>query len=187
MIYNRIDAKTYKENFSKKFRNFGDKAPIMLSYVTDDNGVTIVHENSGTSYFYEWDFTIDVKAMIHKIKQDLSTNHYPRLSKLAVVTRNLTPEEQANLIANGTSVDVVPVTITEEIVETYRIDKILALEDKFILVNEATGEQYNYKMNSSGIFFLKNYRSGIYKDLFEAGEAFFKRSVLLEKLNKRMS
>ena len=187
MIYNRIDAKVYKENFSKKFRNFGDKAPIMLSYVTDDNGVTIVHENTGVSYFYEWDFSIDVKSMIHKIKQDLSMNHYPRISRLTTITRNLAPEEQADLIAKGTSVDNVPVTITEEVVETYRIDRILALEDKFILVNEATGEQFNYKMNSSGIFFLKNYRSGVYKDLFEAGDAFFKKSTLVEKLNKKIS
>lgn len=187
MIYNRIDAKTYKENFSKKFRNFGDKAPIMLSYVTDDSGVTIVHENSGVSYFYEWDFSIEVKSMIHKIKQDLSTNHYPRLSRKVTVTRHLTPEEQANLIANGLSVDSVPTSVTEDTIETYRIDKILALEDKFILVDEATGDQYNYKMNSSGIFFLKNYRSGMYKDLFEAGEAFFKKSTLIEKLNKKIS
>ena len=78
-------------------------------------------------------------------------------------------------------------TVTEEVVETYRIDKILALEDKFILVNEATGEQFNYKMNSSGIFFLKNYRSGVYKDLFEAGDAFFRKSTLVEKLNKKIS
>lgn len=187
MIYNRIDAKTYKENFNKKFKNFGDKAPIMLSYVTDDNGVTIVHENTGVSYFYEWDFTIDVKTMIHKIKQDLSINHYPRLSRKNIITRNLTTEEQADLIAKGTSIDEVPTTVTEEVVETYRIDKILALEDKFILVNEATGDQFNYKMNSSSIFFLKNYRSGVYKDLFEAGDAFFKKSTLVEKLNKKIS
>lgn len=185
MIYNRIDSDSYKEEFKKKFENFGEKAPIMLSYAIDDFGATIVHENTGTSYFYEWDFSINVKSMIHKIKQDLSKNHYPRIARKVEVTRPLTPEKQAELIANGCDVDKVPTAETVIEDEIYRIDKILAMKDEFVIVNEKTDEQYCYKMNSSSIFFLKNYREGNYKDLYEAGDAFFKKSTLIKKLTDK--
>ena len=182
MIYNRIDGNSYKEEFKKKFENFGEKAPVMLSYAMDDFGVTVVHENTGTSYFYEWDFSINIKSMIHKIKQDLIDNHYPRLKRKVEITRKITPEKQAELISNGMNINEIPdvETVIEE--ETYRIDKILAMKDEFILVNEKTDEQFNYKMNSSSIFFLKKYRNGEYKNLYEAGEAFFSKSVLLNQL-----
>ena len=85
MIYKKVDSKKYREEFDKKFSNFGDKAPIVISVMPDEFGVTIVHENSGSRYFYEWDYTIPVKAFIHKIKQDLSHNHYPRICRKEIV------------------------------------------------------------------------------------------------------
>ena len=182
MIYNRIDSDSYKEEFKKKFRNFGEKAPIMLSYAIDDFGVTVIHENSETSYFYEWDFSINVKSMIHKIKQDISFNHYPRIARKVEIIKPLTPEKQAELIANGIDINEVPTTETVIEDEIYRIDKILAMKDEFVIINEKTEEQFNYKMHSSSIFFLKKYREGKYKDLYEAGEAFFKKSTLVKKL-----
>ena len=53
MIYKKVDSKKYREEFDKKFSNFGDKAPIVISVMPDEFGVTIVHENSGSRYFYE--------------------------------------------------------------------------------------------------------------------------------------
>ena len=183
MIYNKVDAAEYKKDFAKRFENYGNKAPIMISFAIDDFEVTVVHENSGTQYKYPWDFTIPVKSFIHKIKTDLSYHHYPRICRKVEIVKNLTPEEQANLIAEGTSTDKVPVTKKEEVVETYRIDKILAMKDEFILINEETGEQVCYRMKGSGVYFLKKYREGGYKDPLEAGEAFFKKSELITKLS----
>lgn len=183
MIYNKVDAVEYKKDFAKKFENYGNKAPIMISFAIDDFEVTVVHENSGTQYKYPWDFTIPVKSFIHKIKTDLSYHHYPRICRVVSINRPLTPEEQANLIAEGVSTDEVPVSKTEEIIETYRIDKILAMKDEFVLINEATGEQVCYKMNGSGVYFLKKYREGGYKDPLEAGQAFFRKSTLINKLS----
>lgn len=180
MIYQRIDGDQYKTLFDSKFKNFGDKAPIMISYTLDEYGVTVVHENSDTKYFYEWDFTVPVKAFIHKIKQDLSCNHYPRISRVEKVL--LDSEEQTDLITKGMSLDEVPAY--KEVMETYRIDKILALKDEFILINERTNEGFCYKMNSSGIYFLKSYRNGEYKTPLEAGDVFFKRSILVKSLHK---
>lgn len=183
MIYNKIDAADYKKDFAKKFENYGNKAPIMLSFAIDDFEVTVVHENSGTQYKYPWDFTIPVKSFIHKIKTDLSYHHYPRICRNVEITRPLTPEEQATLITEGTPTDKVPVNKKEIITETYRIDKILAMKDEFVLIDETTGEQSCYKMKGSGVYFLKKYREGGYKDPLEAGTAFFKKSTLMDKLN----
>ena len=185
MIYNKVDATEYKRDFAKKFENYGNKAPIMLSFAIDDFEVTIVHENSKTQYKYPWDFTIPVKSFIHKIKTDLSYHHYPRICRYVEKTVPYTAEEQATMIANGTSVNEVPTSRTEQVLETYRIDKILAMKDEFVLINEATGEQSCYKMNSSGIYFLKKYREGGYKDPLEAGDAFFKKSTLVNTLSNK--
>lgn len=42
MIYKRIDLKSYKTEFEKKFINFGEKAPIMLSYFMDEDRKSVV-------------------------------------------------------------------------------------------------------------------------------------------------
>lgn len=185
MIFNKIDSTEYKKEFNKKFENFGEKAPIMLSYAIDDFGVTVVHENSGNSYYYEWDFSINVKSMIHKIKQDLSKNHYPRIAQKMEIIKAVSPERAAELIASGVPLDEVPTAETEIRDVIYRIDKIIAMKDEFVLVDEATNDQYCYKMNSSGIFFLKNYRNNKYSTLYEAGDAFFSKSTLVTKLSKK--
>lgn len=186
MILSNVDANKYKEDFKIKFTNFGDKAPIMLSFAVDELGVTIIHENSKKQYFYAWDYSIPLKSFIHKIKQDLSKNHYPRISRIETITTATTPEQAANMIAGGASVDAIPAseTVTKEVI--YRIDKILALKDEFIIVNEETGEQFSYKMNGSGIYFLKSYREGEYKSIAEAGDVFFRKSTLISKLNKTL-
>ena len=182
MIYNKTDANKYIEEFSSKFENFGEKAPIVISFYIDDLGVTVKHEKSKKTYFYEWDFSIPVKTFIHKIKQDLIAFHYPRICKKETIVQDTTPERAAELIANGCSVDQVPAQETIEKVITYRIDKVLTMRDEFVLVDEETGDQFCYKMKDSGIYFLKNYREGAFKSLLEAGDAFFKKSTLVAKL-----
>ena len=54
MILQKVDSEEYKESFVNKFTNFADKAPIVISFATDDLGVSVIHENSGKKYFYPW-------------------------------------------------------------------------------------------------------------------------------------
>lgn len=183
MIYRKTDLTSYKADFIKKFTSFADKSPIMLSFYTDDLGVTVIHENSNTKYFYEWSPEIPVKAFIHHIKQELSKKHYPRISRKVAITRKPTDDEVADMIAQGKSVDDIPPTLTYTRIEPYRIDKIIAMKDEFVLINEDTGKQSCYKMDGFSIYFLKNYRTGKYKDVFEAGDEFFKRSILVKELD----
>lgn len=185
MILQKVDSSSYKDLFVSKFENFAEKAPIIISFATDDLGVSVVHENSGKKYFYPWDYVVPVKSFIHDIKRDLVANHYPRISRNETITKVLSPAEQADLISQGKyTVDTVPVSIEEEVTKVYRIDKILIMKDEFILVDEKTSEQYCYKMNTSAFAYLRSYRSGEFKTLQEAGEVFFKKSSLVNKLNK---
>lgn len=184
MILQKVDSEEYKESFINKFTNFADKAPIVISFATDDLGVSVIHENSGKKYFYPWDFVVPIKSFIHDIKRDLSYNHYPRISRTLKVERPLTADEHAELIAKGTDLDSLPTTVIEDVHEVYRIDKILVMKDEFIIVNEETNEQYCYKMNGSAFSYLRSYRSGEFKSMEDAGDVFFKKCVLINKLNK---
>ena len=56
------------------------------------------------------------------------------------------------------------------------------MKDEFVLINEDNKKQYCYRMDGFSIYFLKNYRTGKYKDIFEAGDEFFKRSTLIKEL-----
>ena len=184
MILQKVDSEEYKESFINKFTNFADKAPIVISFATDDLGVSVIHENSGKKYFYPWDFVVPIKSFIHDIKRDLSYNHYPRISRTLKIERPLTADEHAELIAKGANLDSLPTTVIEDVHEVYRIDKILVMKDEFIIVNEETNEQYCYKMNGSAFSYLRSYRSGEFKSTEDAGDVFFKKCVLINKLNK---
>lgn len=184
MLSKKIDSVIYKETFVKKFTNFAEKAPIVISYATDDIGVTVVHENSGKKYFYPWDYSVPVKTFIHDIKRDLVANHYPRLVRTVEVTKHLTIEEQADYIAKGSKLEDLPDSITTTITEHYRIDKILVMKDELVLVNEKTLQQYTYRMKSSAFAYLRNYRTGRLGDLEEASKVFFENATLVEELNK---
>lgn len=183
MIYIKTDSTKYISEFKERFTNFAQKSPILLSFATSDTAVQVVHENSGNTYKFEWDFTIPVKSFIHEIKQVLSDNHYPRVERVLRQSIPLSAEEQAELIADGADVSRIPTTRDETISEIFRIDKVIALKDILILVSEKDNRAYQYKMNYSCIYFLKNYRKGEYKTLQEAGDFFFSKSTLLKELN----
>lgn len=182
MLCTKVDSSKYVSEFKERFSNFAQKAPILLSFVTTDREVQIIHENTGIAYNFEWDFTIPVKSFIHEIKQSLSDNHYPRVVLEREESVQLTPEEQADLLAQGTAIDQLPVVKKLLLKELYRIDKVIALKDVLILVEESTQKTFRYKMNYSCIYFLKNYRTGKYKTLEEAGAFFFSHSTLLNEL-----
>lgn len=185
MLYTKTDSTKYIAEFKTRFTNFAQKSPILLSFVISDAAVEIIHENSQMTHRFEWDFTIPVKSFIHEIKQVLSDNHYPRIAKVEKKQVPLTAEEQANLIAQGTSVDDVP--SYREVIdnEIFKIDKVITLDDIVVLQSERDFRLYRYKMNYSCIFFLRKYRKGDYKTLEEAGEFFFSKATLLNELLRK--
>lgn len=181
MLHEKIDSERYKAELIKKLSNFCEKAPVLLSFVTSDTGVTLVHTNSGKTYEFPWDFATPVKSFIHNIKEVLVKNHYPRLVQVIEEEVPLTPEEQAKMLEEGATADELPTTKIEKHKKMWRIDRVIVWRDVFILIDEDTEEQYRYKMHKSCVFFLKNYRSGKYT-LESAADYFFRNSELLNKI-----
>lgn len=186
MLYVKTDSTKYISEFKERFSNFAQKAPILLSFIVSANDVTVIHENSGKSYLFEWDFTIPVKSFIHEIKQVLSDNHYPRIARVTEVQVALSSDEQAEMLVAGADVNALPTMKTLTSREIFRIDKVVALKDIFIIQDESTFKMYRYKMNYSSIFFLKNYRTGKYKSIEEAGAFFFQKSELLNEMTQQL-
>jgi len=181
MLHTKIDSERYKAEFIKKLSNFAEKSPVLLSFVTADSGVTIIHANTGKKYDFEWDFTKPVKSFIHEIKEVLVVNHYPRMIESIVVEIPLTPEEQAKLLEDGVEPDKLPSTRKETTQRMWRIDRVIVWRDIFILVDEATNNQFRWKLNKSSIFFLKNYRAGKFT-LESSWDYFSKNATLLNAI-----
>jgi len=181
MLHTKIDSERYKSEFIKKLSNFCEKSPVLLSFVTADGGVTIIHANTGKRYEFDWDFTKPVKAFIHDIKEVLVENHYPRMIENIITEIPLTPEEQAQLLEEGIEPANLPTTREEIAQRVWRIDRVIVWRDIFILVDEATDKQTRWKLNKSCVFFLKNYRSGKFS-LEGAWEYFAKNAVLLNEI-----
>lgn len=182
MLYTKTDSVKYKSEFKKRFTNFAQKAPILISFVISDEAVEVIHENTGSTHKFRWDYTIPVKSFIHAIKRILSDNHYPRITKVEVDKVELTAEEKADLIEKGMPLEEVPSHKEIKKSEIFKIDKVITLDDIFIIQSEETKKIYRYKMNYSCIFFLRNYREGDYKSLEEAGDFFFRKSELLGEI-----
>ena len=181
MLHEKIDSEKYKAEFIKKLSNFCEKSPVLLSFVTSDAGVTIIHANSGKRYEFPWNFTVAVKSFIHGIKEVLVENHYPRMVQVIETEVPLTPEEQAALLEQDIDPATLPTTQKVITKKLWRLDRVIVWRDIFILVDEESGEQFRYKMHKSCVFFLKNYRGGKYT-LETAADYFFKNSSLLNKI-----
>jgi len=184
VLYNKIDSAKYIETFKDKFSNFAQKAPTLISFITTKDKVILVHENTGSTYEFSWDFNNPVKSFIHEIKQVLIEYHYPRLELEEITNVRMSDEEIAQKLSEGVAI---PETGMKSIssIHNFRIDKIITLQDIFIIVNEDTEKVYRYKMRSSSIFFLKKYRSGGFASLKEAGKEFFNKCDFLGEIKQQ--
>jgi hypothetical protein len=191
-----ISEKTWENQFSQKFSNFGKKSPVLLSMniKTQDGerGVLITHINSNQKYFFPFNYNINVKDFIAEIKQTLVSKHYPRLLEEIFEKYELTTEELALKVETGADLNNLN-KYELRIVGTrqFRIDKILSWKNIVILTLEQSsfsddkiGVNYRYKFNGSIIIFLKNYRSGKFKSLEEASVYFFENSNIIDTLNE---
>lgn len=181
MLLQKNDSNNYIQEFKKRFTNFAEKAPALLSFTTTPTGVKVIDETTDIGFDFEWEFTVSVKAFIHGIKETISPHCYPKMIHTTQREVPLTAEEQAELIAKGMNLDDVPSTRTVVQEKTYIIDRVISYKDIFLIIDEETREVFRYKMNSSCIFFLKKIRSGRL-DARSAATYFFEKSVLLNEI-----
>ena len=173
MLYKKLNSHQYRADFTKKFINYSEKAPVLLSFVMTENLVRIIHETSQKMYDFSWDYEKDIKTFIWEIKSKISENHYPRLVESVYTEEKKTPEELADEYTKSGVVGSTIKVVKNDIL--WRVERVIVKQDNLILVNEDTGEQFLYKMNTPCTFFLTKYRSGFFKSLNEAWNYFNER------------
>ena len=192
MVAENINGDKWKQTTVKKLLSFCEKCPCVLSIKTavhnGEDGVFVIHKNSGMQYFFPWDYDIEPKDFIHNIKCFLEKKHYPILVETIKEDHKLTKEELAIMVEEGKSITELPQyekRIKEKVF--WRIDKVILWKDIVILVKidrdgNAASNQFRYKYNKSLVIFLKKYRSGDYTSLEEAGDEFFNNSILVNEI-----
>jgi hypothetical protein len=185
MLYNKNDSTVYIQEFKKRFTNFCEKCPMLLSFTTTPNGVQLINEISNDVYEISWDFSIPVKSFIHGIKSLLiDKNCYPIILKIESTEEEVTKEEQLSMAIEGKSLERIPIRRYKKNLTPYRIDKIIVFKDIFIIENQNTGALSRWKLNKSSIFFLKNLRTGKFT-IEEAGAYFFEHATFLNDIERR--
>jgi len=195
MIAENINGDKWKQTTVKKLLSFCEKCPCVLSIKTavhqGEDGVFVIHKNTGMQYFFPWDFNVEPKDFIHNIKSFLEKKHYPILIETITEEHKLTKEELALMVEEGRSIQELPQyekRIKEK--KLWRIDKVILWKDIVILVQidnkgNTISNQYRYKYNKNLVIFLKKYRSGEYADLEEAGNEFFNNSILVNEITPK--
>lgn len=195
MIAENINGDKWKQTTVKKLLSFCEKCPCVLSIKTatyqGEDGVFVIHKNTGMQYFFPWDYEMDPKDFIHNIKTFLEKKHYPILVETITEEHKLTNEELAMMVEEGKSIQELPQyekRIKEK--KLWRIDKVILWKDIVILVEideqgNTLSNQYRYKYNKNLVIFLKKYRSGEYSSLEEAGDEFFNNSILVNEITPK--
>ena len=195
MIAENINGDKWKQTTVKKLLSFCEKCPCVLSIKTavhqGEDGVFVIHKNTGMQYFFPWDYSVEPKDFIHNIKSFLENKHYPILVETITEEHKLTKEELALMVEEGKSIQELPQyekRIKEK--KLWRIDKVILWKDIVILVQidnkgNTISNQYRYKYNKNLVIFLKKYRSGEYADLEEAGNEFFNNSILVNEITPK--
>lgn len=186
MIGEKLNSEGYKRQVYSKFVSFSEKSPLLLDLKTgSENGVDglkVSIRGKDKSFFYPWDFETEPKSFIHRIKVDLRA-WYPILEETIYDEHETTADEIRDFLERGYLVTEIPRTQRVQVgTKTWLIDKVVVWRDIAILEDVATGDQFRFKMNTNLVLFLKKYRSGGFSGPSDAGEAFFSRSSLLNKI-----
>ncbi len=196
MIAENFNGDKWKQTTMKKLLSFCEKCPCVLATRTathqGQDGVFVIHKNTGTEYFFPWDYTKDPQVFIHDIKEYIKPRHYPLLIETEYEDHQLTPQELATMVESGKSITELPKY--ERRVKSkklWRIDKVILWKDIVIMeqVPMKDGEvvstsQFRFKYNKNLVIFLKKYRSGEYGSLEAAGNEFFNEnnSMLINEI-----
>lgn len=181
MLVKALDASEYIAEFKKRFTNFCEKSPILLSYAVTNNQVQVVIEETDDVLTFDFQFSVDVKEFIYGIRQILIRKAYPVIEKTEFSERTLSAEEQITMAQQGTPVDAIPSVVTEQKAIRYLIDRVIIYKDTFILRDLETDKLYRYKLNGSSVFFLKKMRLKKMSPK-EAGDFFFSKAELLNEI-----
>lgn len=197
MLISDVKSKQWKKDVVKKLKSFAEKSPLLISfrigYYKDVEGFFIECNQQKEKYFFRCVYEQDPKLFIHHIKEKILFL-YPRVTQTLYEERPATAEDIADQIANGATLSTAKKTIkTFYGSKTWRIDKVLPWRQTFMLCLESAiddkglpitivNEQRKYQYNGSAVIYLKNYRTGQFKDSTDAGDQFFSKANLITRL-----
>lgn len=193
MLSESIDGDKWKSITMKKLLSFGDKCPVYIKVKTcsknGEDGVSIIHNNTGKEYFFPWDYSLNPKVFIYNIKETIKYKHYPILIQDIIEDHKLTPEELAFMVEQGSNISDLPVFEKKVIGQNiFVMDKAILHRDTVILEKITPDrkplehKQYRYKYNGSIMIFLKKYRNGEFNTVKEASDLFFNNSILINEI-----
>jgi hypothetical protein len=189
-----ITPEMWEKTFQKKMSSFCKKSPILIRMSTriqdGSKGVLLTHVNSEKNYFFPFNYDMNVKDFIADAKRILVANHYPRLVQTIYENHKKTNEELAQELENGEKVDSLTQYCVKKTGERmYRIDKVLPWKNIAIIVLEQSsvpgdnvGTVLKYSYQKSLVLYLKNYRTGVFKNIDEASDDFFNNSLLVSEI-----
>src|SRR5574344_1243292 len=82
MLLQSMSTSMWENTFQSKFASFCKKSPVLLQMLikieNGEKGVVVTHTNTGSKYFFQFDYDMNVKDFIAEIKKFLVERHYPR-------------------------------------------------------------------------------------------------------------
>ena len=172
--------------FKKKFINFCEKAPIILSFNLSPTEVILFEqkynsENTNLLYTFQFDYSKNVQSNIAEIKKWLLENKYPIMIKQETLDKRFTSDEMQILIDKQIGLDDI-LKQRKIIKETkMRIEKLIIKRNEFHIRNLETNELNFYYLDIPSVLFLTKLST---MKPVDAWEMFNKKAKLLNKDKK---
>ena len=172
--------------FKKKFTNFCEKAPMILSFSLVPTEVILFEqkynsESTNLLYTYQFDYTQSVQSNIAEIKSWLLENKYPVMVKQEILDKEFTAKEMQIMIDDGLALDDV-LKQSKTVKETkMRIEKLIIKRNELHVRNLETNELNFYYLDIPSVLFLTKIDT---MESTEAWKMFSKKAQLLCQVNK---
>ncbi len=161
LVDNEILVDDFLTEFKRRFSNFCNKAPVILTFKITPSSCFLKDCELGTVHKFEFDHLSDVKANIKIIKDWLIENVYPRMIEESFLEEDFSNEEIEKLIEDGMDEEEAIMKKNIQVSETtWVIEKLIIKRDELFVRNETTDRVYRYKIKMPSTLFLKKIRSG---------------------------
>lgn len=167
-----VNVQRFVEEFNKRFKNFCNKAPIILSYRLINNGVIIskytqksMNKNDYENKVimnYSFDFSKSVKENISIIRDYLRNNFFPTMVEVEKKLVKRTAEELNKMVESKQMKidDINPFNVVT--VQTlWMIEKYIAERNEIIIRNVETNRMKIFHMEIPATIFLKEIDTNI--------------------------
>lgn len=183
LLESNVDTTEFQKIFDKKFSNFCDKAPLLISYQLTPMGVIVKNIYSQESNEFKFNFEKEVSQNIFDIKTWLVENWYPTLVDLEEKVNEYSAEELSLLMQKeGLSLDqALKARKVSEVKTVWRIEKVILKRDELFVRNISTDQLFRYKMRMPTTIFLQRLRDRYTKE--EAFSVFKEKASIISLLD----